>query len=158
MKANKQELFEESLKRLKTIKAMGMKQGAKFLNPAVVNFEKNHDVSIYERQNYLFKSIHYDLYGNAGSEDYDKMIARKEEIENKFGCQVFLMQITYTEFGKLVHMFTTSGHKEEWEMENSDINEQYSSVYTYNMDDDMCSECGTVSFKFDNVCGGIYVG
>jgi len=147
--ANQMERKEEALKRITFLEKNGMKfKGVR------ESFEKG-SVGIFERQNRMFQAVFFDLYLNKGSEDYNKLIAKKEELE-KQDLTVYMIQITHFEFGTVASFFYVSANEEEWTYDWDDLKENYSMCYGYNMDDDMCSEYGTIGFVYDKACGGIY--
>ena len=52
-----------------------------------------------------------------------------------------------TEFGELLSIFYVSQYEEEWEMDMRDLSEGIAIVYVKNLDDDWCSEYGSIGFK-----------
>lgn len=149
--ANQIERKEEALVRLNMLK----KNGMKFAKEPIEAF-KNGSVGIFENQGGVFRSTYYDLYLNKTQKEYQEMIELKEEFERKHNCTVYLMQISHCEWGKNISMFYVSDSESEWEMDRNDLNEGYPLVYVVNVDDPSCSEFGSIGFKYDSVCGGIY--
>ena len=155
MKATKEEMKNEALRRLEVLKEMGKKKKAVFFKTPI-DFFKNGDVPIFENQNRIFKSVFYGLYLNKGNDPYDSIIAKKEEIEKEDGNLVYLIQISHTCFGDMAYMFVVSSEKSEWALDEEDMKEQIAFTYAYNMSDDYCSEYGSIKFEFDSSCGGLY--
>lgn len=55
--------------------------------------------------------------------------------------------LSHTSFGTLMSIFYVSKHKDEWEMDNNDLKEGVAVVYVKNLDNEMCSEYGSIGFK-----------
>lgn len=69
------------------------------------------------------------------------------ELENQYDIVVYHVVESFTSFGHLFNMFYVSKHIEEWEYdeESFDYNQQF--VYVKNLDDDLCSEFGSIQYK-----------
>ena len=65
----------------------------------------------------------------------------------KDGGLVYHMIHNKFEFGECYSMFFVSKYEEEWEMDRNDLKEGYAFVYVKNIDDDTCSEYGSIAFK-----------
>lgn len=61
------------------------------------------------------------------------------------------------EFGEVYSLFYVSTNKEEWKEDKEDIENGYALVYCKNVDDDFCSEFGSIAFK-SNIGGLIRIG
>ena len=83
-------------------------------------------------------------------DDQKKLVA---DFEAEYDSLVYLANLCNTEFGKLLSLFYVSDHKEEWEMDNTDIADGYALVYCINLDCPEYSEFGTIAFESIN--GGI---
>lgn len=84
------------------------------------------------------------------NDDQKKLVA---DFEAEYDSLVYLANLCNTEFGRLLSLFYVSDHKEEWEMDNTDIADGYAMVYCINLDDPYSSEFGSIAFKSIN--GGI---
>lgn len=84
------------------------------------------------------------------NDDQKKLVA---DFEAEYDSLVYLANLCNTEFGRLLSLFYVSDHKEEWEMDNTDIADGYAMVYCINLDDPYSSEFGTIAFQSIN--GGI---
>lgn len=71
--------------------------------------------------------------------------------------KVYHMIHNMYEFGEVYSLLYVSTYKDEWEMENKDIESGYLMVYCKNVDDDFCSEFGSIEFK-KNIGGLIRIG
>ena len=143
---------EEAIKRLEILKTKGLK----YL-PAIKCFKDGKDIGLFENQGGFMKSVYYQVKLNTGDGDfYDDLYLKIQEFEREYNSIVYLVLVSHTSFGTLCDFFYVSDHKEEWENDKKDLKEGYSYVYSYNMDDDFCSEIGEIAFKADPLCGGIY--
>lgn len=84
------------------------------------------------------------------NDEQKKMV---QDFENEWNGLVYLVVRSYTNFGTMDSLFYVGDHKEDWEMDNADIKENYSCVYVVNHDMPDGSEFGTIMFK--SVGGGI---
>ena len=84
------------------------------------------------------------------NDDQKKLVS---EFETEYNSLVYLTNLCNTEFGRLLSLFYVSDHKEEWEMDNTDIPDGYDLVYCINLDCPEYSEFGSIAFKSIN--GGI---
>ena len=73
-------------------------------------------------------------------EMYDLM----REFEKKHHVMVYHIIENYTDFGRLLSFLYVSESKDEWEYDRNDLTEGYALAYVKNMDDDKCSEFGSI--------------
>lgn len=76
----------------------------------------------------------------------------EQKIINKFeasheGCLVYHMIHNKFEFGECYSMLYVSSDKEEWQQDKDDIKDGYVFAYVENIDDDWCSEFGSIAVK-----------
>ena len=64
--------------------------------------------------------------------------------EEEYKSLVYHVIKTQTEFGLLLNILYVSNYPEEWEMDRKDIEKEMIVAYVKNMDDDYCSEFGTI--------------
>src|SRR5574344_1543968 len=64
--------------------------------------------------------------------------------KNNEGCKVYHMIHNKFEFGECYSMLYVSSDKEEWESDKEDIKDGYVFAWVENVDDDWCSEFGTI--------------
>ena len=143
---------EEAIKRLEILKTKGLK----YL-PAIKCFKDGKDIGLFENQGGFMKSVYYQVKLNTGDGYfYDDLYSKIQEFEKEYNSVVYLVLVSHTSFGTLCDFFYVSDYETEWEDDRNDLLDGYTFVYSYNMDDDLCSECGEIRFKPDPVCGGIY--
>lgn len=142
---------EEAIKRLEILRSKGLK----YL-PAIKCFKTGKDIGLFENQGFM-KSVYYQVKLNTGDKGfYDQLYSKIQDFEKKYNSLVYLILVSHCSFGTLCDFFYVSDQKDEWESDQKDLEEGYSYVYCYNMDDDMSSEIGEIAFKADPMCGGIY--
>lgn len=83
--------------------------------------------------------------------DEEKEMVR--DFEQEYNALVYLVVRSYTNIGKMDNIFYVSDNKEEWFMDNADIDENYACVYVVNYDMPDCSEFGSIAWK--SVGGGV---
>ena len=83
--------------------------------------------------------------------DEEKEMVSKFEQENN--ALVYLVVRSFTNLGIMDNIFYVSDYQDEWEMDNSDLNENYACVYVINHDMPDCSEFGTIAWK--SIGGGV---
>lgn len=72
-------------------------------------------------------------------------IVKKFEAEH--GAVVYHAIHNYTAFGELLALLYVSKHKEEWEYDRDDLKEGTALAYVVNIDDEWCSEFGSIGVK-----------
>ena len=118
---------EEALKRMRALK---------LIPECIVAFEENNEVWISENDGILF-----DL-------SQQPVIREKiKEFENKHEALVYHCIKTYTEFGILITMFYVSNYSDEWQMDWDDMKENYACCYVCNLDDEACSDIGSIAYQ-----------
>lgn len=76
-----------------------------------------------------------------------------QDFEQEYNALVYLAVRSYTNIGKMDSIFYVSDHKDEWFMDDADIDENYACVYVVNYDMPDCSEFGSIAWK--SVGGGV---
>ena len=126
----REELKQEALKRMKLIK----------LSPQCIK--------AFETKNKVWTSERGMLYED---DDVQKLV---EAFENDHpGYFVYHVDHTVFEFGDCYSFFIVSPYKDDWQMEIDDLKDGYAFCYVKNIDDDFCSEFGTIAFK--SILGGV---
>ena len=142
---------EEAIKRLEILRSKGLK----YL-PAIECFKAGKDIGLFENQGFM-KSVYYQVKLNTGDKSfYDQLYSKIQEFEKEYCGLVYLVLVSHCSFGTVCDFFYVSDYETEWEDDRNDLLDGYTFVYSYNMDDDLCSECGEIAFKADPMCGGIY--
>lgn len=67
--------------------------------------------------------------------------------EKEYGGLVYHVIITPTEFGMCFNMLYVSKHMDEWNMDNNDLDILCPCVYVKNLDDEFCSEFGSIQIR-----------
>lgn len=70
-----------------------------------------------------------------------------QDFEQEYNAFVYLVVRSYTNIGKMDNIFYVSDHKEEWFMDDIDIDENYACVYVVNCDMPDYSEFGSIAWK-----------
>ena len=122
---NKEERFIEAIERMKLLKLD---------NSCIEAFTKG---KVWESESY---GALYEV-----NQKEQELIDNFEE--NHPNCLVYHMIHNVYEFGECYSMLYVSGDKEEWEQDKQDINESYVFAYVENVDNDWCSEFGSIAVK-----------
>ena len=127
----REDLKQEALKRMKLIK----------LSPQCIR--------AFETRNKVWTSERGMLYED---DDVQKMVEAFEKEHPVY--LVYHGAHTVFEFGDCYSFFLVSPYKEDWQMETDDLKDGYAFCYVKNINDDFCSEFGTIAFKsmFGGVC------
>lgn len=111
--------------------------------PYIKGFETDNEVCYFER-----------YAGFWAWQDKD-LIAKLNEIEEKYNCTVYAITHEFTEFGELYDFLLVTDYPEEWNdlIYKGQTNNHCAFAYCWNKDDDFCSEFGTV--VIESFGGGI---
>lgn len=123
MCATRDEMKKEAVKRMKALGIYG---------PAIKQFEKSNIVMVSEPNGGLYWA----------DDDEREMI---KQFEEKYGGLVYIVVRQYFEFGRCDSLLYVSKHKEEWDMDNEDINDRIPMSYTVNHDWPDGSEFGSIA-------------
>lgn len=138
MKISREIKKEEAIKRMKK---MGV------FNETIEQFKNDNLVSISEPTPMFGITIGALYWLN---DDQKRVVKNFEE---EYGALVYLVVRSYTNIGIMDSLFYVSDHKDEWFMDNADLDEKFACVYVVNYDMPECSEFGTIAWKEAN--GGI---
>lgn len=113
-------------------------------------FKDNGAISIWERQNDVFKAVRYDLefYSN------ETLKAKIKEFESQYEALVYMVQKTWTSLGELYAFFYVSNRIDEWENVEFDLKHESDLCYVWNETYEEDSEFGYIAFR--KAMGGIY--
>ena len=132
MKISREKKKEEAIKRMKTLK----------LYPGMVqHFKDENLVGMCEPPNGAFYWL---------DDDSKKVV---EEFEKKHDALVYTAIRNFTEMGILDSYLFVSDYKEEWDIENEELNHGETLAYVYNKDHTELSEMGTIGFKRTSASG-----
>lgn len=70
-----------------------------------------------------------------------------DKFEKEYGALVYIVVRSFAEFGKMDSFLYVSDSKDEWELDDSDIDEHVAMTYTVNYDMPDCSEFGGIGFR-----------
>jgi len=111
----------------------------------ISRFEKDGTIFFQERQSQFADGLLWECNGYTCNGVVDKAIVN---FQKKFPTQfVYYALLNYTEFGTCVSIFYVSDNKDEWEMDREDLKAGMPFVYVYNVDDENCSEFGSIQVK-----------
>ena len=127
----KQEIIKECLNRMKKL---GL------IKECINAFKEHRQVMKSE-----FKGILYEL--DSGELEFVK------NFEDTHNCIVYHIIKSYTDFGTILNLLYVDEHKEEWEYFNEDLKCGLTFVYAENLDDEYCSEFGSIGIRAIN--GGL---
>ena len=116
---------QEALERMKMLKLHGN---------IIKEFDKEGIVNLSENGGFLYWL------------DSDQQ-AIVDEFEAEHDALVYHVIHDFTELGELYSLLYVSKYEEEWEDERTDLKDGYVFVYAKNVDDDFCSEFGSIGVK-----------
>ena len=122
---NKEERFIEAIERMKLLKLD---------NSCIEAFVKG---KVWESEGF---GALYQL------RDEEQMIVDKFEAHHE-GCLVYHMIHNKFEFGECYSILYVSPDKDEWQRDKDDIKDGYVFAYVENIDDDFCSEFGSIAIS-----------
>jgi len=122
---NKELQKQEALERMKLLKIH---------SNAIREFEKDNLVNLSEHDGMLY-------WLN------DKQKEMVTEFEKEHDAVVYHVIHNYTEFGEIYSLLYVSKYKEEWTEDKNDIKYGTALVYVKNVDDDWCSEFGSIGIR-----------
>ena len=73
-----------------------------------------------------------------------ELVAKVKSFEKENDALVYHVIRTMTQFGELYNFLYVSDYKEEWGIDNSDIEAGYALAYVWNKTDEWCAEFGTI--------------
>jgi len=76
-----------------------------------------------------------------------------KEFEEEHNALVYHLIKSYTNIGTMLTVFYVSEHMDEWELDRADMEDDIQVCYVKNLDDDWCSEFGSIGFRSIN--GGL---
>jgi len=133
MKVKIEEQKAEAIERMKLMKLM----------PEIIEqFEKDNVVHYSETMGIL--------YWISNKPEWEEHMKRLEEKKN---ILVYHAELSYLEFGTCLSLFYVNSYREEWAQCKEDLQYGYSCCYVWNIDDEMCSEFGSITFRPMN--GGV---
>ena len=121
---------EKKIEAIKALEKLGIYE------PYVEAFKKDNTICFFE--------------GYAGFWAYqdEELMKKVKEIENKYNCMVYAITHEYTAIGEMYSFLIVTDYEEEWDtLLEKYGNQYYGFAYVWNVDDDMCSEFGTIALS-----------
>lgn len=116
---------QEAIERMKMLKLHGN---------VIREFDKEGIVNLSENGGFLFWL------------DSDQQ-AIVDDFEKEHNALVYHVIRSFTEFGELYALLYVSKDEDEWEYDREDIQHGIALAYVKNIDDDFCSEFGSIGIK-----------
>jgi hypothetical protein len=113
-------------------------------------FKDNGSISIWERQNDVFKAVRYEL-DNYSDLELKERIKSFEKVKEAL---VYMVQKTWTDFGELYAFFYVDNNFVEWDSVEFDLKHESDLCYIWNKTYEEDSEFGYIAFR--KAMGGIY--
>lgn len=120
-------------KELKKAEAIERMKALKLYKNVINEFEKENVVNMSENGFLYWLTDEEQEYVRAFEEENDSL--------------VYHVIKSYTEFGTLLTFLYVSDYVDEWEYDNDDLKNGCPCAYVKNLDDDTCSEFGSVCIK-----------
>ena len=83
----------------------------------------------------------------------EEVLKKVREVEEQYDITVYHLIHNKTEFGELYSMLYVENSDENYKYDNELLNDGIQYAYVWNMDDEDCSEFGTIGIK--PVAGGL---
>lgn len=77
----------------------------------------------------------------------EKQVQRVQKFEEETKCMVYHVIQNHTTIGQMLTFLYVSNVEEEWEMERNNLEVGLPIAYVVNVDNDICSEFGTVRIQ-----------
>ena len=118
------------------IKAIELLNKLDIYKPYIKGFEEENKVCFFER------------FGGFWVDQEPEVLKKMQEIEKEYNCTVYAITHEFTDFGECYSFLIVTNYKSEWKtLVTSDGNIHYTFAYVWNVDDEWCSEFGTVGVK-----------
>ena len=115
---------EEAISRLKMLKVM----------PQIIKEFENENTVYSSESGYLYFL----------SDEQEKIV---KEFEEQHDAVVYHVIRSFTCFGELLALLYVSKHQDEWGYDREDLKEGEAIAYVKNLDDDICSEFGSIGVE-----------
>ena len=117
-------------------KAIELMQQLNIYKPYIRGFEKDNKVCFFEN------------FGGFWAYQEPELMAKIKEIEKTYKVLVYAVTHEYLEFGECYDFLYVSDYKSEWKYALlPQGNTFYAYAYVWNVDDDFCSEFGTIGIR-----------
>lgn len=99
----------------------------------------------YKKEN---KVCYFERYAGYWADQEPELQEKIKQVEQQYNCTVYAVTHEYFEFGECYTMLIVTNYKNEWEyLVESQQDIHYAQAYVWNVDDDYCSEFGTVAVR-----------
>ena len=122
----------EAIKRMKALKIM---------SSVIDDFKNKNTIYYSERQNQMFPATLYWL------ENHPEWVGMAKEFEQRTDSLVYHAQLTHTQVGDLLALMYVSANESEWAEDNELLKEGIMYSMVLNLDDEFCSDLGTIQLK-----------
>ena len=120
----------------KKIKAVELMKKLDIYRPYIKGLQKEDNVCYFEN------------YGGYWAWQEPDLMKKVKELEEKHNCLVYAITHEYTAIGEMYSFLIITDYKEEWStLLEKYGNQYYGFAYVWNVDDDMCSEFGTIALS-----------
>ena len=120
----------------KKVKAIELMKKLDIYKPYINGF-KNEDTVCY-----------FENYGGYWAYQEPGLIEKVKELEEQHNCLVYAITHEYTAIGEMYSFLIITDYEEEWStLLEKYGNQYYGFAYVWNVDDDMCSEFGTIALS-----------
>ena len=99
----------------------------------------------YRKEN---KVCYFERYAGYWADQEPELQEKIKQVEQQYNCTVYAVTHEYFEFGECYTMLIVTNYKNEWGyLVESQQDVHYAQAYVWNVDDDYCSEFGTVAVR-----------
>ena len=99
----------------------------------------------YRKEN---KVCYFERYAGYWADQEPELQEKIEQVEQQYNCTVYAVTHEYFEFGECYTMLIVTNYKNEWGyLVESQQDVHFAQAYVWNVDDDYCSEFGTVAVR-----------
>ena len=120
----------------KKIKAVELLKKLDIYRPYIKGLQKEDNVCYFEN------------YGGYWAWQEPDLMKKVIELEEEHNCLVYAITHEYTAIGEMYSFLIVTDYEEEWDtLLEKYGNQYYGFAYVWNVDDDMCSEFGTIALS-----------
>ena len=120
----------------KKIKAIELMKKLDIYRPYIKGLQKEDNVCYFEN------------YGGYWAWQEPDLMKKVIELEEEHNCLVYAITHEYTAIGEMYSFLIVTDYEEEWDtLLEKYGNQYYGFAYVWNVDDDMCSEFGTIALS-----------
>ena len=120
----------------KKVKAIELMKKLDIYRPYIKGLQKEDNVCYFEN------------YGGYWAWQEPDLMKKVIELEEEHNCLVYAITHEYTSIGEMYSFLIVTDYEEEWDtLLEKYGNQCYGFAYVWNVDDDMCSEFGTIALS-----------